>query len=340
MGSWYKEFGEQGDIVVSTRIRIARNLSGIPFPSRLDPERLKEVNRKVFEAINKGNSGFSSTLKFIQMDEISDIEAESLVERHLISPGFAYNRKGRALILSSDETISIMLGEEDHIRIQLIMPGFCLDEAYDIANKIDDLLSETLDFAYDEQLGYLTECPTNLGTGLRASVMLHLPALEASMMVSQISTSVGKLGLTIRGMYGEGSKSKASLYQLSNQVTLGIPEKAAIENLKVVVKQTMAEERNQREKISSPLLEDSIYRSLGILRYARILNSEEMMTLLSRLKLGISMGIIDDVDKTLPILLMVQGQPATLQLNNGSMDTDQRDRLRAKLVREKLAQSK
>lgn len=339
MGSWYKEFGDQGDIVISTRIRLARNLSGTPFPGRLDVEKLKEINQKVFEAIDKSNSAFSSTLKFIRMNEISDIEAESLVERHLISPAFAHNRKGRALILSADETISIMLGEEDHIRIQVIMPGFCLDKAYDMANKIDDLLSESLDFAYDEQLGYLTECPTNLGTGLRASVMLHLPALEANSMIAHISTSVGKLGLTIRGMYGEGSKSKASLYQLSNQITLGIPERAAIENLKVVVKQIMEEERNQRERIKSPLLEDSVYRSLGILRHARILNSEEMMTLLSRLKLGISLGIIDDVDKTLPILLMVQGQPATLQLNSGSMDTEQRDRFRAKLIREKLVQS-
>ena len=259
-----------------------------------------------------------------------------MVERHIISPDFAKKAGPKGIVISENESVSIMLLEEDHIRLQVLKGGLKLCEAYEIAKKIEDVLSAGLTIAFDSQLGYLTECPTNLGTGLRASVMLHLPILEGSGNLGAIAESVSKIGLTVRGMYGEGSRSHAALYQLSNQVTLGISELAAIENLSAIATQIVQKEITSREGLDKKSLEDSVYRALGTLKYARVLSSEEMMNLLSSVKLGIQMGILEDVAPSLPMELLIEAQPYTLQKANGRMTPADRDVLRATLVRERL----
>ena len=310
MSSWYAVSAPEDDIVVSTRIRLARNLSGMPFPARMSADQRRELNARVKKAITESNTPFAKTLKYIDMKNVPQTEIMAMVERHVISPEFAAGNEERAIILSDDESISIMIGEEDHIRIQVIMGGLQLEKAYDIAERLDTLLYDTLHFAFDNNLGFLTECPTNLGTGLRASVMLHLPVIESSGEISQLADSVGKIGFTVRGMYGEGSKPAASMYQVSNQITLGISEKNALDNLKIITQQLIDKERSERKNLNRVKLEDTCFRALGILENARILSGEEMMNLLSRIKLGMSMGIIKS--EVMPVKLLIEGQPYML----------------------------
>lgn len=336
MSSWYAEKAPRDDIVVSTRIRLARNLSGIPFPARMTAEQRKELNLKVKKAITESNTPFAKSLKYIDMSDVPSIEVKAMVERHIISPEFANSNAERAIILSGDESISIMIGEEDHIRIQVIMGGLQLEKAYETAEALDTLLYNSLHFAFDRNLGFLTECPTNLGTGLRASVMLHLPILESSGEISQISDSVGKIGFTVRGMYGEGSKPAASMYQVSNQITLGISEKNALDNLKIITEQLIEKERAGRESLNRIKLEDTCMRALGVLQKCRVLSSEEMMNLLSRIKLGLSMGIIKT--DAMPIKLLIEGQPYMLMKKYGQLEPEERDIYRANRMREALAQ--
>lgn len=336
MSKWYASVGADADTVVSTRIRLARNIAGIPFPSRMSAEQLKSVNESVRDALFS-DAKCREQFKYIEMDTLPDITAMSLAERHLISPEFAQNRNGKALLLSDDESVSIMLCEEDHIRIQVMRAGLALDEAYAEADRIDDILSSKLTFAFNERLGYLTECPTNLGTGLRASLMLHLPALEANGAINRLAASVSKIGLTIRGTYGEGSRAEAAMYQLSNQVTLGISEKAAIDNLKSIAAQTISQERNVRRSLDPDMIEDAAFRALGELKYARMLSSEEFMELISKVRLGISMGIIKDVGLTQIGEIINMAGPAGIQAAAGKpLEPAERDKLRAKTVRERL----
>ena len=332
MANWYSVPAKENDIVVSSRIRLARNLKNIPFPSYMSDEKRKEVNDKIKNAILQSDTPFAKTLKFISMEDVPENEIYAMVERHIISPEFAKNPKGRAIIISEDESVCVMIGEEDHIRIQVIYPGLDLEKAYDIAGQLDDLLASKLEFAFDEQLGYLTECPTNLGTGLRASVMLHLPLLESSGNVNEIAETIGKLGFTVRGMYGEGSKSKASLYQISNQITLGITEKNAIDNLLVIARQLVEKERNERNSVDKIKLEDMVWRAYGTLKNQRILSSDEMMKLISRLKIGTAMEILP-FGNTLPMEILIETQPYMLCRKCGEKSPMERDILRAKTVR-------
>ena len=222
------------------------------------------------------------------MSELTQEEAVSLVERHLVSPEFISDRQGRGLLLLDDESVSIMINEEDHIRIQVIRPNMDLDGAYDLADKIDTLFDEQLNFAFNDKLGYLTQCPTNIGTGMRASLMLHLPALKESGAMGKISASLSKLGLVIRGMYGEGTDSNGSVYQLSNQVTLGISEKEAISNLRDIAMQLISQEREARKAMSGNIaVLDTVYRAFGTLSYAKLLGNDECMQLLSLLRFGV-----------------------------------------------------
>lgn len=332
MSSWYAAPAPQDDIVVSTRIRLARNLSGMPFPARMSGEQRRELNARVKKAITESNTPFAKLLKYIDMKNVPQTEVMAMVERHVISPEFANGNEERAIILSDDESISIMIGEEDHIRIQVILGGLQLEKAYDTAERLDALLYDSLHFAFDRNLGFLTECPTNLGTGLRASVMLHLPVIEASGEISQLADSVGKIGFTVRGMYGEGSKPAASMYQVSNQITLGISEKNALDNLKIITQQLIDKERAERESLNRVKLEDTCFRALGILQNARVLTSEEMMNLLSRIKLGISMGIIKT--DVIPVKLLIEGQPYMLMKKYGQLEPEERDIYRANNIRE------
>ncbi len=331
MSSWYYNDGPDIDIAVSSRIRLARNISGFPFPSRMTDDRRTELLKTVKSAVQNSDNPLSSHLKFIEMKDIPEDERGAMVERHIISPEFASIDKPRAVIISEDESISVMVGEEDHIRIQVLYAGLQLEKAYETAAKIDAFLCDSLDIAFNEELGFLTECPTNLGTGLRASVMLHLPVLEAEGKLGSFSESINKLGYTMRGMYGEGSKSQISLYQLSNQITLGISEKSAIDNLKIIASQLIEKERAAREGLNRVKIDDIAMRALGTLKYARILSSNEMMKLVSEIKLGLGLGIINE--EINPIRILVEGQPYMLMRRFGRMSPDERDIYRANMVR-------
>lgn len=319
-------------IVVSSRVRLARNLADLPFPRRMTSEMMKELTERVKKAVDEISAELELDLKFIDMDSVPENEIRAMVERHIISIEFAQNRKGRAIALSSDESISIMIGEEDHLRIQVLKGGMSLDEVYSLADKIDSALGERLCFAYDAELGYLTECPTNIGTGLRASVMLHLPLTEGSNDINSVSEAIGKIGFTVRGMYGEGSKSKASLYQISNQITLGISEKSAIDNLKVITGQIAEREENARKGVDRLYLEDVVCRAFGVAQYARRMSSEEFMQIASKIKLGKDMGILN-LEKVNPIELLILSGAGMIQSKQGEMSPNERDEKRAEMIR-------
>lgn len=341
-GKWYEKSGNCGDVVCSTRVRLARNLKQFPFPAKAtDPQR-EAVEQKVRDALLSGNSILSKEFRFVPLENASEEETVSLVERHIVSPEFISDRRGKAVLISDDESISIMVNEEDHLRIQVLREGFSLKEAAETADRIDTLLSETLDFAYDPEFGYLTQCPTNLGTGMRASVMLHLPALTENGAMPRIASNLSKLGLTLRGTYGEGSKSVGGLYQLSNQITLGLSENEAIENLRSITVQLMEEERKARSQMAQDVAwQDKIDRAAGILKTARVLSSSECMELLSYVRFGISVGILQGVTTEELNGLMVNVQPGTLMAKAGKpLDQNQRDVLRATKVREVCAKIK
>ena len=333
MSTWYKETDAYKGIIISSRVRLARNLADMPFPRRMTDEMFFDLRNRVREAVIKLSDNINLDLKFIEMNNVPDNEINAMVERHVISPDFAQHCKDRAIAISSDESISIMIGEEDHIRIQVISAGNSLDEAYSLADMIDTELNENLGFAYDSKLGFLTECPTNIGTGLRASVMLHLPVSESRGEIATISDAAGKIGLTVRGMYGEGSKAAASLYQISNQVTLGISEKNAVENLKVIADQIVEREKQSRVALDKLELEDTVYRALGTLKFARLLSSEEFMKHISMIKLGVDEGIITN-DNIKPIELLIEAQPYMLMKKHSATSPLERDEARARMVRE------
>lgn len=334
MKKWYIEKGDQGDVVLSTRIRLARNLREEPFPIKLDVAGKNRVNALIRSAVFENDQ---NDFSFIDMKDLSRRQAVSLAERHLISPEFAAKKEGSALVLSKDESVSIMLCEEDHIRLQVMRPGLDLEGAYDIADKLDSMLDAKLHFAFDERIGYLTQCPTNLGTAMRASVMLHLPALTRCGQMPRLANTVSKLGLTVRGAYGEGSQPKGDLYQISNQITLGITEETAIANLKSIVLQLVAQERAAAaELLKNPAEEDKIYRALGVLRLARLLSSDEFMELISLVRLGAARGLLEvPIEKINE--LIVNMQPATLSVTESEADGPAaRDAARARIVRESL----
>ncbi|MBR2730784.1 MAG: protein arginine kinase [Clostridia bacterium] len=334
MSKWYIEKGDQGDVVLSTRIRLARNLREEPFPIKLDAQGKNRVNAQIRAAVFENDQ---KDFSFIEMKDLTRRQAVSLAERHLISPEFAAKKEGSALILSRDESVSIMLCEEDHIRLQVMKAGLDLEGAYDIADKLDSMLDARLHFAFDERIGYLTQCPTNLGTAMRASVMLHLPALTRCGQMSRLAGTVSKLGLTVRGAYGEGSQPKGDLYQISNQITLGITEETAIANLKSIVLQLVAQERAAAaELMKNPAEEDKIYRALGVLRLARLLSSDEFMELISLVRLGVARGLLDVPMEKINELI-VNMQPATLSVTHSDADGPAaRDAVRARIVRESL----
>ena len=332
MSKWYIGEGDHNDIVISTRIRIARNLADYPFPVRLDNKSKIEVNEKIRDALDG-----KENLTYTELKTLTRSQIVSLAERHLISPEFASNSDARALLMSDNEDISIMLCEEDHIRIQVMKSGLALKEAYELADKIDTEINQSLKYAFDEKLGYLTQCPANLGTGMRASVMLHLPALTAKGQIGSLASTVSKLVLTIRGADGEGMSAMGDLYQLSNQVSLGISEKSAIDNLKTITLQLAAQERSAREEASKSIeTEDAVFRAYGILKSARILSTKEFMSLISKVRLGAVLGMIKTDLKTINEL-MVSMQPATINAFVGkTLSLEERDVERAKIVRERL----
>lgn len=325
-------------VVMQTRIRLARNLKKYPFPIRLNTAGKNKVCEDIINAVKNCNSPLSREFDVLYVKDLTEAQRISLVEQHLASPEFMSDSAGRALILSKDKTMSIMINEEDHIRLQILYKDLSLEQAYDTADKLDTLLDENLDFAFDKKLGYITQCPTNLGTGMRASVMLHLPALKSSKAIGRIAGNLSKLGLTIRGAYGEGTEPEGAMYQLSNQVTLGISEKAAIENLKNITQQLVSQELQAQKRMSESLeTQDKICRSLGILRTAKLISCKEALELLSNVRFGINSGIIEGVDLETVDALFGEIQPATMIVNkNEKISPTQRDKLRAEILNDRL----
>lgn len=338
MNKWYQQTGAEQDIVLSSRIRLARNLVDVPFPLKITDDQREELNQKVKSALQNVHLG-ENKLQFIDMTALSEMQRFAMVERHSVSPEFIRHPEHRMLVLSEDESISIMVNEEDHLRMQVMVSGLQLEAAYETCSQMDQVLDETLRYAFDERLGYLTSCPTNLGTGLRASVMLHLPALEKSGLISSLTGTIGKLGLTIRGTYGEGSNVLGSIYQISNQITLGITEQDSIQNLESVVQQIIQSEKQARTNMmqNKEQAEDSIYRSLGTLRYARLLSGKEFYELYSNVRLGVSSGILTEISiQTLNELLQCTGTASVCAQANRELSPAERDTVRSRLVREKL----
>lgn len=335
---WYEKNGSDGEVVISTRIRLARNLEEYPFPIRCDEQIRHKIVEKVKDAVLNSNSVIATRFACIDVDNINTGEKISLVERHLVSPEFISEKSEKSLLLMDDESVSIMINEEDHVRLQVMTEGFELDKTYEQASRIDTLLDEHLKFAFSDTLGYLTQCPTNLGTGMRASVMLHLPALQATKAMRKISENLSKLGLTIRGTYGEGTEPVAAMYQLSNQISLGISEKTAIENLKNITRQLINQEMQTRENLSKQLsIQDSIYRSEGIVKNARLISCDEAMKHLSNIRMGITTGLIENISLDTVNRLIVEIQPATLVHYTGKqLNPQERDAVRATLLRNNL----
>lgn len=326
---WYKN--NNSDIVISTRIRLARNIDGTPFPSALKDT--KEVTEKIKSSILNSNSTLSKDFDFISLDEASAEEKAKLREEHLISPQMAEGI-GRSVMINHDRTMSIMLMEEDHIRLQVIEGGDRLLEAYETASRVDDVIEESVNYAFDSDFGYLTACPTNAGTGLRASLMLHLPALTMTNNIGRILSSVSNMGIAVRGLYGEGTKAYGCLYQVSNQVTLGVTEKEIIEKLNNVVSQIVDAEKKARkalEEKNGDYLKNKILRSYGLLKYAYTMESAEARELLSDVILGQNMGIIPK-GAVSPLECMVNVTPSFI----GGTDTAERDRKRAKYLNENI----
>ena len=339
---WMAGDGPDADIVVSSRVRLARNLRSVPFPQQANDEQMKSVLEQVMGAVRATPS--IGPTEILALQELLPIERQLAVEEHLTSPQHIQDPKNKAIVLNRDKSVSIMVNEEDHMRIQTILPGFQLEEALRLASVTDDAVEETIDYAFDENLGYLCACPTNVGTGLRASVMVHLPALALVGMVGQVLGAVSKVGVAVRGAYGEGTEAIGNMFQVSNQVTMGRAEEEIVAHLKAVCGQLADSERNARKAIMSDArnqLEDRVWRSYGLLTNARIISSDEALKLISDVKLGADLGIIPDLPQSCFTVLSVDIMPAHVQDFVGKELTAwERDMCRATLIRERLGMNK
>nr|WP_275940733.1 protein arginine kinase [Neobacillus terrae] len=344
ISSWMNEDGPDSDIVLSSRIRLARNIQDYKFPTIFSHDEAKMIIVKMEEIINKGEITKFGQLELLKMDELQPLQKRVLMEKHLISPNLAEDSSHGACILTENEEVSIMLNEEDHIRIQCLFPGLQLTEALEAAGEIDDWLEEHVQYAFHEDFGYLTSCPTNVGTGLRASVMMHLPGLVLTQQINSIIPAINQLGLVVRGIYGEGSEALGNIFQISNQMTLGKSEEDITEDIKSVVSQLIAQERSAREalvKTSNIQLEDRVFRSYGILSNSRIIETKEAARCLSDVRLGIDIGYFKNMSRSILNELMILTQPGFLQqYAGGPLRPHERDIRRAALIRERLRMEK
>jgi protein arginine kinase len=339
---WMKGEGPESDIVISSRVRIARNMNGYPFPMLSTKSQSEEVLGKITELHEAGGLAEWGQFEMIPLSGLNDLEKKVLVEKHLISPNLANESQNGAVLLNETESISIMVNEEDHLRIQVLSSGFQIREAWTIANQVDDTFEELLEYAFDEKRGFLTSCPTNVGTGIRASVMIHLPALVITQQINRILQAIAQVGLAVRGIYGEGSEAIGNLFQISNQITLGQSEEEILDNLYGVVKQIIEHERSARQVLaveSKTRMQDRVCRSYGILTNAVIMDSKEAAQRLSDVRLGVDLGMVQNVTHTALNELLVMTQPAFLQQHSGEkLSADSRDTRRAELIRSRLAQ--
>lgn len=340
VSSWMSAEGPDSDIVLSSRIRLARNIEQFKFPFAFSNEEASQVIQTIKNRIQDRSFSKADEMDLLIMEDLQPLQRRVLVEKHLISPHLAETSSHGACLLSENEEVSIMLNEEDHIRIQVLFPGFQIKEALEMANEIDDWIEDYVDYAYDETVGYLTSCPTNVGTGLRASVMMHLPGLVLTQQMNRIIPAINQLGLVVRGIYGEGSEALGNIFQVSNQITLGKSEIEIIEDLMGVVSQIVSQERNSREvlkKASGIQLENRVWRSFGVLAHSRIIESKEAASCLSDVRLGIDMGYIENISRNILTELMIVTQPGFLQqYSGGPLRSEERDIRRAALIRERI----
>jgi protein arginine kinase len=337
-GEWLRGTGPESDIVVSSRIRLARNLAAFPFSNRATPHQRSEIETLLRERV--GKLDVDPKLSYISLPGLSPLDRQFLVERQLISRELATAEGPRGVALGPRENVSLMINEEDHVRLQVMRSGLALDEAWQMIDKVDDLLEQKVSYAFSDEFGYLTACPTNVGTGMRASVMLHLPALVLTKQIEKVFRALQKINLAVRGLYGEGSRASGDFYQISNQVTLGKAENTILNEIREVIPQIITYERQARQTLvrdSKQALQDRVSRAFGTLCSATMMTSEETMDLLSSVRLGINLGLLDDI--TIPTVneLFIQTQPAHLQkLMGTSLDGEERNAARARYLRTRL----
>ncbi len=338
-GEWLRATGPESDIVMSSRIRLARNLAQFPFPSRADDNVRAEIEALLHSRISRLPAEFK--FDYITVSELDSLDRQFLVERQLISREHAENHGQRGVGVSSEENVSLMINEEDHLRMQVIHSGFALDDCWREIDAIDDAMEAEVTYAFSEQLGYLTACPTNVGTGIRVSVMLHLPALVLTKEIQKVFQALQKIGLAVRGLYGEGSQAMGDFYQISNQVTLGKSEEQLIKTIKDVVPNIISYERRVRTalvKENRQSLHDQVSRAYGILKNAQTITSEETMHLLSSVRMGINLGLIDDLEIPVVNELFIHTQPAHLQkMRHQKLESAERNIVRASYLRQRLA---
>ncbi len=337
-GEWLRAEGPESDIVISTRIRLARNVAGFPFMTRADEDTRRQLVEQVRSTIAATDVG--KHLQFVDVAALDEIDAQLLVERQLISRELSQSEGPRGVVIGEGEHVSIMLNEEDHVRMQVLHSGLALEKTWEQINELDNSLEARISFAFDEELGYLTACPTNVGTGIRVSVMLHLPALRITREIQKVHQAAQKINLAVRGLYGEGSQAMGDFYQISNQITLGCSEQDLLGNLAEVVPNILGYERRVRDLLcrdNKAQLDDQIARAMGILTSARSISSEETMHLLSSVRLGVNLGLVADVSIATVNELFIHTQPSHLQkLHGGPLKTADRNVARAAYLRERL----
>ena len=337
-GEWLSGTGPESDIVMSTRIRLARNLVDYPVLTRIDDAQKTSLERQLRERLQEPTLG---VVHYQNLDEASKIDRDCLVERHLISKDHAAGRGDRGVALGPRGSLSVMVNEEDHLRAQVLRSGFQPDACWKQIQEFDRAFEERVEFAFSPEFGYLTACPTNAGTGMRVSVMLHLPALVMTKQIEKVFQAVNKINLAVRGFYGEGTQALGDFYQISNQITLGQSEEDILHTISDHVPQIIKFERNVRETLITENrigLEDRVWRAFGMLERARLITSEETMDYLSAVRMGVNLGLIDRIPISVVNELFILTQPAHLQKLRGcELDTPERDENRAEYVRQKLA---
>jgi protein arginine kinase len=341
--TWLDGTGPNSDIVLSTRVRLARNISGFHFQSRIDSLECQEIIKKVETTLS--TRGYLKEGVFVELGQINDIERKLLLERHLISKDLLGDYQNSALVITDGGRLSLMIGEEDHLRIQSLMSGFILDECWKRVDHLDQDLGEALDFAYHPRFGYLTACPTNTGTGIRASVLIHLPGLVLTKEIGKVLRGISQIGLTFRGIYGEGSDVMGNYFQISNQTSLGKTEEELVDHLGKITRQVVEYEQNAREILirdAHVQIEDKIWRAYGILKYARAITPEEGMNLMSAVRLGVHLGVIKGLNiSTLNNILMFSQYghlewEAKRPLNKAERDVRRAEKIRKLLENEEV----
>jgi protein arginine kinase len=338
-GEWLRGVGPMSEIVISSRMRLARNLAGYRFLTKMSRQQRQQVESRARDTILGAN--LAPQTLYVDLDGAPEIDRQLLVERHLISKQHASSEGARGVAIGENESISIMVNEEDHLRIQVLRSGLRLEEAFEQINQIDDALEAKLDFAFHPRFGYLTACPTNVGTGIRVSVMLHLPALKLTGEIEKVFRAAKDMRLAVRGLYGEGTEATGDFYQISNQTTLGKTEDEIISDFKhQVIPKIIDYEHHARKTLlndRTTALDDKVYRALGLLRTARLISSEETLFLLSHLRMGVHLGRIKDIDLRTINELFLLTQPSHLaKLIGRKLEGDHRRAARAEFIRQRL----